>query len=71
VEDIQDLKRSVEVSFNLVFLGIIIGSLVLSASYIYVHDHENLISGFPAMSFFGYLFAGFLGIIAFINYIKK
>ncbi len=71
VEDIQDLKRSIEVSFNLLFLGIIIGSLVLSASFIYVHDKENLISGFPAMSFFGYLFAGFLAIVAFFNYIKK
>lgn len=71
IEDLQDLKRSVELSFNLLFLGVIIGSLVLSASYIYVHDHENLISGFPAMSFFGYLFACFLGIVAFFNYIKK
>jgi ubiquinone biosynthesis protein len=71
VEDLQDLKRSVEISFNLVFLGIIIGAMVLSASFIYVHDHENLIYGFPAMSFFGYLFAGVLGIVAFFNYIKK
>ncbi len=71
IEDLQDLKRSVEISFNLVFLGIIIGALVLSASFIYVHDHENLIYGFPAMSFFGYLLAGVLGIVAFFNYIKK
>ncbi len=71
VEDLQDLKRSIEISFNLLFLGIIIGVLVLSASFIYVHDHENLIYGFPAMSFFGYLSAGVLGIVAFFNYIKK
>lgn len=71
VDDLQDLKKSVEVSFNLLFLGIIMGALVLSASYIYVHDHENLINGFPTMSFIGYAFAGFLGIISFFNYIKK
>jgi ubiquinone biosynthesis protein len=71
VDDIQDLKRSVEVSFNLLFLGVIMSSLVLSASYIFVHDHENLMYGFPAIALFGYLFAGFLGVIAFFNYIKK
>jgi ubiquinone biosynthesis protein len=71
INDVQDLKRSVEVSFNLLFLGIIIASLILSASFVYVHDHENLVSGFPTLSMVGYLTAGFLGIIAFFNYIKK
>lgn len=71
IDDVQDLKRSVEVSFNLLFLGIIMSSLVLSASYIYVHDHANLFNGFPTMSLVGYLTAGFLGVVAFFNYIKK
>jgi ubiquinone biosynthesis protein len=71
IEDLQDMKKSFELSFNLLFLGLIMGSLILSSSYIYVHDHEHLINGFPAMSLFGYLTAGFLGIVAFFNYIKK
>jgi ubiquinone biosynthesis protein len=71
VQDIQDLKRSVEISFNLLFLGLLMGSLILSASYIYIHDKENLLNGFPTLSFLGYLFAGILGVVAFFNYIRK
>jgi ubiquinone biosynthesis protein len=71
VADIQDLKRSVEISFNLMFLGLLMGSLILSASYIYVHDKENMINGIPTLSFAGYLIAGFLGVGAFFNYIRK
>ncbi len=71
IDDIQDLKRSVEISFNLMFLGLLMGSLIVSASYIYVHDKENLIYGVPTLSFIGYLFAGVLGIGAFFNYIRK
>jgi ubiquinone biosynthesis protein len=71
VQDIQDLKRSVELSFNLLFLGLLMGTLILSASYIYVHDKENLLNGFPTLSFIGYLSAGVLGIFAFFNYIRK
>lgn len=71
IEDLQGLKRSVEVSFNLLFLGVIMASLILSASYIYVHDRQNMFHGFPTMSFIGYLTAGVLGVFAFLNYIKK
>ncbi len=71
VQDVQDLKRAVESSFNLLFLGLLMGALILSASYIYVHDKENLINGVPALSFLGFVFAGGLGIVAFINYIRK
>jgi ubiquinone biosynthesis protein len=71
VTEIQELKKSVEVSFNLLFLGIIIASLVMSASYIYVHDQQVALGGISTASLIGYATAGFLGIIAFINYIKK
>lgn len=71
IDDLQDLKRSIEVSFNLLFLGLIMGSLILSASYIYVHDRQNMLNGFPTMSFLGYILAGVLGIVAFFNFIKK
>ncbi|MEZ0391924.1 MAG: ABC1 kinase family protein [Pseudobdellovibrionaceae bacterium] len=72
LNDIQDLKKAVTTSFNLLFLGIIMGSLLLSASYIYVHDQQHLVQGsIPAASLIGYLAAGFLGVIAFFNYIKK
>jgi ubiquinone biosynthesis protein len=71
VPQIEEFKHSVEVSFNLLFLGIIIGCLILSASYIFVHPSGNTVSGMPTMSFIGYLMAVVLGIVAFFNYIKK
>jgi ubiquinone biosynthesis protein len=71
VVEIKELKKTVALSFNLLFLGIIIAALILSSSLIYVHDSGNFIAGIPAMSFFGYGIAVFLGIIAFFNYIKK
>lgn len=73
VPEIQDLKRSVEISFNLLFLGIIIGCLLISASMIYSQElaaAEGPIA-IPTFSLIGYVLAGLLGIIAFINYIKK
>ncbi len=71
IEEIQDLKKSIEVSFNLLFLGVIIAALILSASLVYVHDSGHLIAGVPTLSFMSYILAVFLGIVAFFNYIKK
>jgi ubiquinone biosynthesis protein len=71
IPQIEELKHSVEVSFNLLFLGVIISSLILSASYIFVHPTSSSVSGIPTMSFIGYLIAVVLGIVAFFNYIKK
>lgn len=71
VGEIKELKRSVESSSNLLFLGIIIASLILSSSFIFVHTTESHIAGMPTMSFIGYLIATMLGTIAFINYIRK
>lgn len=71
VPQLEELKKSVEVSFNLIFLGMIIGALILSASYIFTQPTENHISGMPTMSFVQYTVALILGIVAFFNYIKK
>ncbi|WP_413289062.1 ABC1 kinase family protein [Bdellovibrio sp. HCB337] len=71
VPQVEELKKSIETSFNLVFLGIIIASLIASASFIFVHPAENNILGIPTMSFVQYVIALVLGIAAFINYIKK
>jgi len=71
VPQVDDLKRSVEVSFNLLFLGVIIAALIISASFIFVQPTENHISGMPTMSFVQYVIALVLGIVAFFNYIKK
>ena len=71
VAELKDLKKSIEVSFNLLFLGVIISSLILSASFISVHQTENHIWGIPTMSMLGYGMAVLLGLIAFVNYIRK
>lgn len=71
VDDIQDLKRSVEISFNLLFLGVVIGALLLSSSYIYVHDQQSALGGFSTASLVGFLTAGFLSVVAFFSFIKK
>lgn len=71
IGEIKELKRAVESSSNLLFLGVIIASLILSASFIFVHTTDNHVAGMPTMSFIGYLIAIALGMIAFLNYIRK
>lgn len=71
VEGIEELRRSVEISFNLLFLGIIIASLIISSSLIYPHESQWVMGGMPAVSLIGYILAAGLSVAAFINYIKK
>jgi ubiquinone biosynthesis protein len=71
IQNIDELKKSFESSFNLLFLGIIIAALLGSASFILVHPTDSLVAGIPTFSFVGYITAIGLGIIAFFNYIKK
>lgn len=71
IEGIEELRRSIEISFNLLFLGIIMAALIIASSLIYPHPSPWLISGFPAFTVIGFLLAAGLGIVAFINYIKK
>ncbi len=71
IPQIEDLKKSIEISFNLLFLGVIIAALILSASFVFIQPTENHINGMPTMSFVQYIIALVLGIVAFFNYIKK
>ncbi|MBX3040104.1 MAG: AarF/ABC1/UbiB kinase family protein [Bdellovibrionaceae bacterium] len=72
VPALDDLKKSVEVSFNLLFLGVIIGSLIVSGSLIYAFPGDfHRILGMPTLSFILYFIAGVLGIVGFFNYIRK
>lgn len=71
IDGLEDLRRTVLVSFNLLFLGIVIAALIISSSLIYPYDSAWKIGGMPALSLIGYIAALALGIAAFINYIKK
>ncbi len=71
IDGIEDLRKTILVSFNLLFLGIIIAALIISSSLIYPHESSWKLAGMPALSLIGYIAALALGLAAFINYIKK
>ncbi|MFP5519303.1 MAG: ABC1 kinase family protein [Bdellovibrionia bacterium] len=67
IQEFHDFKKSLEASFNLLFLGIVIAALIIGSS---LNTHTELTS-LPTLSLVGYLIAAILGLVAFINYIKK
>lgn len=71
VDGVDELTKSIHVSFNLLFLGVIIAALIVSSSLIYTYEAAWQLGGMPGLSLIGYLIAATLGIAAFINYIKK
>lgn len=69
---LDEIKKSFESSFNLLFLGLIIGAMILSGAHIATAQHiDTTIAGLPTMSFILFVSAGALGVVAFINYIRK
>lgn len=70
IEGMNDLKQTVFKSFSLLFLGIIIASLIISASMLYSIPEQWTVAGIPGLSFVGYSLAVFFGVIAFLNYIR-
>ena len=72
VHGLQDIRRSIEASSNILFLGLIIGSLILSASLIMVFDKgPTFLDIMPLWSFIGYSLATIFGFAAFVNYTRK
>ena len=70
--ELEDIKRSLETSANILFLGLIIGSLILSSSVILISTNPGpLLIGFPAFSLFGFGLAWALSAVAFYTYIRK
>ncbi len=70
--ELEDIKRSLETSANILFLGLIIGSLIMSASLMMTMNHVGpIVAGMPLFSVIGYSMAGALGLVAFYNYIRK
>lgn len=69
--ELEDIKRSIETSSNILFLGLIIGSLILSSSLAMFIDRGPFLLHMPLMSAIGYGLAAALGLVAFINYIRK
>ena len=71
ISGLEELRRSIEISFNLLFLGIIIAALIISSSMIYPTTVTLMSAGMPTISLIGYTLATILGVVGFINYIKK
>lgn len=63
IPELVEVKKSIENSSNLLFLGVIIGSLLLSGSLVFGSD--------PQHGFIFYGIAAGVGVIAFFNYLKK
>lgn len=71
IEDLAELKKSFEISSNLLFLGIVIGSLVVAGSIALDKQAVPLILDMGLVSTVCFGTAIFLGLIAFYNFMKK
>ena len=69
--ELEEVKKSLESSSNLMFLGLVIGSLIISGSATMFVTGDHVIFGIPLLSAIFYGLAGTLGLAAFRNYIKK
>ena len=71
LEDINRLRRSIETGSNIIFLGMVIGAMILAGTAgMFLVDHTRVL-GVPTFSavFFG--LAGLTSLMAFYNYFKK
>jgi ubiquinone biosynthesis protein len=71
IAELKDVQRSVEVFSILVFLGMVIGSLILAGVMALDKQTANMIMDIPLTSAVCFLTAIFLGLIAFYNYIRR
>lgn len=69
--ELEELKRSVETSSNLLFLGLVIGSLIIGGSLTMPIDRGPFFLHMPLVSAICFISAGVLGLVAFRNYIRK
>ncbi len=71
IEGLQNVGSSIQSASNIIFLGLVIGSLLISSSLALNHEGGAIFLGLPVVSGIGYFLAGALGLIAFYNYLKK
>ena len=69
LKNLSPLLFSIERSFKLLFLGLIIGSLILASSLFSISLESP--QRINSISLMGYSLAGILSLLAFSNYIKK
>ncbi len=69
IKEIKDLRRSLNHSSSLLFLGLVIGSLILSSSLVVALS--KVPGDMPILSIVGYAIASVLSLVAVIDYIKR
>lgn len=71
IQQIDELKHSIETNGNLIYLGLVIAALII-ASAMTLNSHVGpLIGGVPLISLLGLSLSAFVGMLAFYNYVKK
>jgi ubiquinone biosynthesis protein len=71
LHNLPDLLRSLENSFSLLFLGVVIASLIMSASIVAAPSAQNSLHELPVLSVILFALAGLLGLLGFYHYIRK
>lgn len=71
VKHAAEIQRSLQHLSHLLFLSIVILSLMLSSTMIFVYDKGPIYAGMPLFSLIGYGAAGFLGFLSAFQYIRR
>lgn len=71
IDEIHEVRQSIESGSNIVFLGLLIMGLLIASSLALNYQGDYLILGLPLISGVGYILALGVSFIAFFNYIRK
>jgi ubiquinone biosynthesis protein len=71
IKQVDEIKRAVETSGSLNYLGLVVGSLIIASTMALSVAKGPDVWGIPALSLVGYGLAFLLSLIAFYNYIRR
>ncbi|MFK8139385.1 MAG: ABC1 kinase family protein [Bdellovibrionales bacterium] len=71
VHELDRINKTIEISSNLIFLGLVIGSLILAGTAGLFLTEGSFILGTPAISFISFTLATLFGFLSFYNYMKR
>jgi ubiquinone biosynthesis protein len=71
VQQLDELRDAVQSSGNLIYLGLVVGSLILAGTGGLLLERGPQFYGIPFITIVAYGLAAFTGLIAFYNYLRK
>ena len=71
IQQMEDIRRTLETNGNLTYLGLVVGSLIIASTVSLSFNRGPLLFDLPVISLIGFGFAFFLSLLAFYNYIRK